>query len=138
MVDIFLSGFCRSMIRAPTSGIRCSGTTSGVAEARVEALAIVAHQLDVLALVVADRHLVGAVGEHVGGLQHRVEEEPGGHQLALLGRLLLELVMRLRSPCAVTLDSSQHSSVCSVHVALAEEDAALGSRPAASRIAVVS
>ena len=63
------------MIRAPTSGMRCSGTTSDLAEAGVEALRDVAHQLDVLALVVADRDLVGAVGEHVGGLQHRVEEQ---------------------------------------------------------------
>jgi hypothetical protein len=28
VVDIFRVGSCRSMIRAPTAGIRCSGTTS--------------------------------------------------------------------------------------------------------------
>ncbi len=86
------------MIRAPTSGIRCSGTTSTspVAEARVEAPRDVAHQLEVLALVLADRHLVRAVGEHVGGHQHRVEEEPGRDELALLGRLVLELVHALQ------------------------------------------
>ena len=61
------------MIRAPTSGIRCSRHDQRLAEALVEALRDVAHQLEVLALVVAHRHLVGAVGEHVGGLQHRVE-----------------------------------------------------------------
>jgi hypothetical protein len=36
-----------------------------------------------LALVLADGHLVRAVGEHVGSLQHRVDEHPSTHQLAL-------------------------------------------------------
>ena len=71
------------MIRAPTSGTRYLRHYQRVAEARVEALGNVAHQLDVLALVLADRHLVGAVGEHVGRLQHRVHEQPGRHELAL-------------------------------------------------------
>ena len=46
------------MIRAPTSGMRASGTTRSLAEARVEADRDVAHQLEVLALVVADGDLV--------------------------------------------------------------------------------
>src|ERR1700712_3822370 len=54
-----------------------------LAEARVEALGRVAHELEVLALVLADRHLVGAVGEHVGGLEDRVEEQARGGELAL-------------------------------------------------------
>jgi hypothetical protein len=37
----------------------------------------------VLALVLADRHLVGAVGEHVGGHKDRVDEESGANELAL-------------------------------------------------------
>ena len=37
--------------------------------------------------------------------------------------------MRLSSPSGVTLESSQPSSVCSWHVALAEEDAAVGIEP---------
>ena len=57
-----------------------------VAEAGVEAPGDVAHQLDVLALVLADGHLVRAVGEHVGGHQHRVEQQPGRDQLALRER----------------------------------------------------
>ena len=56
------------MIRAPTCGNPRLGHDQRLAEAGVEALGDVAHQLDVLALVLADRHLVGAVGEHVGGL----------------------------------------------------------------------
>ncbi len=64
VVDIFAVGSWRSMIRPPTSGIRCSGSTRGRsracgrAEALVEAPRDLAHELDVLALVLADRHLV--------------------------------------------------------------------------------
>ena len=63
----------------------------GLAEALVEALGDVAHELDVLALVVADRDLLRAVREHVRRLEHRVQEQARGHELALLRRLLLEL-----------------------------------------------
>ncbi len=68
------------------------GHDQRLAEALVERARDVAHQLEVLALVLADRHLVGAVGEHVGGLQHRVHQQAGGDQLALGGRLVAELV----------------------------------------------
>ena len=97
-----------------------------LAEARVEAPRDVAHELEVLALVLADGHLVGAVGEHVGGLQHRVEEQRGGDQLALAHRLVAELVH------AVELADGGHRRQqpgqlgVLVHVALAEEHAALG------------
>ena len=83
VVDIFRSGSCRSMIRAPTSGIAQLRHDQGLAEALVEAAGDLPHQLDVLALVVADRDLGRAVGEHVGGHQHRVEEERRRGQLAL-------------------------------------------------------
>ena len=63
-----------------------------VGEAGVEALGDVAHQLDVLALIFPHRHLVAAVGEYVGGLQHWIKEEPGRDQLTLNLRLLLELM----------------------------------------------
>ena len=59
------------------------GLDQHLAEALVEAPRDLAHELDVLALVVADRHLVGPVGEHVGRLQHRVEEQAGRDQLPL-------------------------------------------------------
>ena len=70
-------------MRAPT--VRDAGLRhdQGVAEAAVEALGGAAHQLEVLALVLPHRHLVRAVGEHVGGHQDGVEEQPGGHELAL-------------------------------------------------------
>jgi hypothetical protein len=100
----------------------------GAAEgkARVEALGDVAHELEVLALVLADGHLVRAVGEHVGGLQHRVQEQPRGGELALRGRLVAELVHALQ--LAVRRDRRQQPAQVRVlvDVALAKEDAAFG------------
>ncbi len=126
------------MIRAPTSGYPTSGNDQRLAEASVEALSDVAHQLDVLALVLADRHLVGPVGEHVGGLQHGIEEQPGGHQVALRAGLVLELghPVQLAERGHARQQPAQLGVL--VHVALAEEDAALGSSPAASSVAAVS
>ena len=79
-----------------------------------------------LALVLADRHLVRAVGEHVGGLQHRVHEQPGGDELALGDRLVAELVHAVQPPELG--DARQQPAQLGVllHVALAEQDAALG------------
>ncbi len=61
-----------------------------LAEALVEALGDVAGQLDVLALVVADRDDLGLVEEDVARHQHRVGEEAGRDEVLAL-RLLLEL-----------------------------------------------
>ena len=124
------SGSWRSMIRAPTSGIAMLGHDEDLAEALVEAARDLPHQLDVLALVVADRHLVGAVGEHVGGLQHRVEEERRRDELALaLAGLLLELGHAVE--VAVGGDRGEQPGELGVlaDVGLAEEDAALGVEP---------
>ena len=78
------------MTRAPTAGTAASGTVNGVAVAVVEPDGEVAGQLEVLALVVADRDAVGVVEEDVGRLQHRVGEQPDPHPL-LAPALLLEL-----------------------------------------------
>src|SRR6185312_4116137 len=52
----------------------------------------VAAQLQVLALVLADRYLVGLVEQNVGRLQHRVAEQPEARLLRTApGRLVLEL-----------------------------------------------
>ena len=83
VVDILRSGNCRSMIRAADLGDPDLGDDQRLPEAGVEALGDVAHQLDVLALILADRDLVGAVGEHVCGLQHRVDVQAGRDELAL-------------------------------------------------------
>ena len=97
-----------------------------LAEARVEALGDVAHELEVLALVLADGHLVRAVGEHVGGLQHRVEQQAGGDELALRRGLVAELVHPVE--LAERRDRRQQPAQLRVlrDVALAKEDAALG------------
>ena len=64
---IFLSGDCRSMTRAAASGMNPVGHGERVAEAAVEPDREVAGELEVLALVVAHRHLVGLVDEDVRG-----------------------------------------------------------------------
>ena len=59
------------------------GDDERVAEAVVEADRDVAGDLDVLALVVADRHLVGVVQHDVGRLQRRVGEQTGRDEVCL-------------------------------------------------------
>ena len=94
------------------------------AKAGVEAPRHVAHQLQVLALVLANGHLVGAVGEHVGGLQHRVDEQAGRHQLALLDRLVAELVHALQASQLGHRAQQPAQLAVLGHVALAKQDAA--------------
>ena len=80
------------MTRAPNGGVVGLGHDERLAEAAVEADGDVAGDLDVLALVVADGHLVGVVEQDVRRLQRRVGEQAGGDELAFpLGRLVLEL-----------------------------------------------
>ena len=65
-----------------------------VAERLVETLRDVAGQLDVLALVVADRYLLGVVQQDVGRHQDGIVEQADTDRLLPLpafGRLLLEL-----------------------------------------------
>ena len=56
----------------------------------IEPLGDVAGDLDVLALVIAHRHLVGVVEEDVGSLERRVGEQAGGDEV-VLAALVLEL-----------------------------------------------
>src|SRR3712207_8401876 len=67
----------RSTLFPYTTLFRSLGDREHLAETLVEPARDLARELEVLALVVADRHLVRAVGEHVRRHQHRVEEEPG-------------------------------------------------------------
>ncbi len=96
------------------------------AEALVEAAGDLAHQLDVLALVLAHGDFLRLVGEHIGGLQHRIEEEARGGELTLLRRLLLELGHAIE--VAVRGECGQVPGELGVlaDVGLAEENAALG------------
>ena len=62
-----------------------------VAEARVEPAHDLARQLEVLALIFADRHARRAVEQDVGRLQHRIGEEARVDVVGLMLRLVLEL-----------------------------------------------
>ena len=97
-----------------------------LAEALVEAPRDIAHQLDVLALVLAHRNLVGAVRQHVGRLQDGVHQQPGRDELALGDGLVAELVHPVE--LADRRHRGQQPAQLGVllHVALAEQDAALG------------
>src|SRR5262245_54422952 len=69
-------------------GVDGLGNLEGLAETRVETLCDVARELQVLALVVADRDDVGQVEQDVAGHQHGVVEEARRDELLLLGFLL--------------------------------------------------
>ncbi len=80
------------MIRAPASEVLAPfGTVNVCPKREVEALRDVARELEVLALVVADRDEIGLVEQDVAGHQDRVREEAGGDEL-----LPLALVLELR------------------------------------------
>ena len=103
------------------------GHDEGLAVAGVEALREVAGELEVLALVLADRDRVGLVHEDVGRLQDRVGEQPDDAPAPRLP-FSLNCVMRLASPKPVRQPRTQASSACSRQVALREDGAALAGR----------
>jgi hypothetical protein len=105
------------------------GRNEGLAEACVEPLRDLSHQLDVLLLILTDGNLVGPVRKHVRGLQDRVEEEPRRDELLLLSRLLLELGHP--SQLSVCRHARQQPAQLGVlmDVGLAEQDAAVGVEP---------
>ena len=79
-----------------------------------------------LLLVVADRHVRGAIGEDVGGHQDRIDVEADRGVLAVLAGLLLEL--RHAVEPAEARHAVEHPGQLGVlgHLALVEEDALLG------------
>ena len=82
-------------------------------EARVEPRGEVARELDVLALVLADRHPVGLVEQDVGRLQDRVGEQPdAAGSPPWRPDLSLNWVIRLASPKPVMQPRTQASCVC--------------------------
>jgi hypothetical protein len=104
------------MTRAPTSGIRCSGTTNVSPYRALKRWALVGPHGD----------LVGPVGQDVRGLEHRVEEQARGDEGPLLLGLLLELGHPAQLPeCR---DAGQHPTQLGVlpDVRLPEEDAPAG------------
>ncbi len=116
-LDIFAVGSCKSVILAVS--LMMYGSERGV-----EALSQIPGQLQVLALVLADRHRVGLVQQDVRGLQDRVGEQPNRRPVrALLGGLVLELghPARLAEPG----DAAQHPGQLRVlgHLRLDEQGA---------------
>ena len=112
-----------------------SGTVSVGPERGVEPLRQVAGQLQVLALVLADRHRVGLVEQDVGRLQDRVGEQAHRRALgALLGRLVLEL--RHPAGLAEAGDAAQHPAELGVlgHVGLHEQRAPLRVEPSGEQL----
>ena len=127
VVDILRSGSCRSRTRAPTSGMRCSGTTSRSSPKRALNRAATSRMSSRCSRWSSPTGTsAGAVGEHVGRLEHRVEEQPGRDELALLRGLVAELVHAVQ--LAERGDRAQQPAQLGVllHVALAEQHAALG------------
>ena len=94
----------------------------------VELLGDVARQLEVLLLVLADRHVRGAVGQDVGRHQDRIGVEADGRVLAVLAGLLLELrhAIEPAEPGHAIEDPGQLGVL--EHLALVEEDALLRDR----------
>jgi hypothetical protein len=56
----------------------------------------IAGQLQMLFLIVTDRHLIGLVEQDVGGHQHRIVEQADVDVILVALRLVLELVIRER------------------------------------------
>ena len=123
--DIFFVGCLQVHDARADRGERRLRDDERVAEVVVEPDRDVARELDVLALVVADRDLVGVVEEDVGGHQHRVVEQADAHGLLAVG-LLLEL--RHAPQLAERGDAVEHPGELGVgpHVALHEQQAAVG------------
>jgi hypothetical protein len=99
-----------------------------------------AHHFDVRHLVFADRHLAGAVDQHVSGLQQRIAEEAVGCEV-FAGQLLdLVLVGRHAFEPAQRRGHRQQQVQFGVlgHARLDEQVACEGSMPAASQSITMS
>ena len=114
------------------------GRDGGLGDHKVVAVPVVeadgqlTGQLEVLTLVVADRHPLGVVEEDVGALEDRVGEQAGPDRVppALLS---LNWVIRRSSPMVAVHSSSQVIRACSGTWLWTNRQQRSGSRPAASR-----
>ena len=109
-----------------------------VAEIVVELLRDVARQLEMLLLVVADRHVRGAVDQDVGRHQVRIGEQPDRGVLAVLAGLLLELGHAVEPAQRATQLNTQASSACSATWLWLNTMCFFGSMPEAMKAAVTS
>jgi hypothetical protein len=108
------------------------------AEVVVEFLRDVARQFEMLLLVLADRHMGGAIDQNVGRHQHRIGVEADRGVLAVLAGLLLEL--RHAVEPAEAGDAVEHPGELGMlgDLALVEHDVLFGSMPQAMKAAVTS
>ena len=92
------------------------------AKVGVELLRDVAGELEMLLLVLADRHVRCPVEQDVGGHQHRIGEQPDRRVLPVLAGLLLELrhAARPAHPGDAVEDPGELGVL--VHLALVEDD----------------
>ena len=137
-LDILRSGCWRSITRAPDRGDGRLGDGEGRAVAVVEPDGQLAGELEVLALVVADRDPLGVVEEDVGGHEHRVGEQPAPGPPPGRWPLSLNWVIRRSSPMVAVHSSSQASRGCSGTWLWTNRVQTSGSRPAASRLTAAS
>ena len=109
-----------------------------VAEIVVELLRDVARQFEMLLLVLADRHMGGAIDQDVGRHQHRIVVEADRRVLAVLAGLLLELghAVEPAEPRHAVEDPGQLG--VSGDLALVEDDVLLRIDAAAMKAAVTS
>ncbi len=117
------------MIARRDFGERRFGHDERVAVVVVEADRDVARQLDVLALVVADRDFLGVVQQDVGGHEHRIVEQADAHETlrALVDLVALLLELRHTAQLAERRDAVQQPRQLGVrsYVALQEQQAAV-------------
>ena len=129
-LDILAVGSCRSVIFAVPLMMYGVGHRERLAERGVEPLREIAGQLQVLALVLADRHGVGLVEQDVGRLQDRVGEQPTVARSApCLDDLSLNCVIRLASPKPVMQPITQAELSVLGHLRLHEQRAPLRVQP---------
>ena len=123
---ILMDGSCRSVILATPGRMYGPGIDEGLPEPVVEPLRKVPGELEVLALIFPDRHLIGVVEQDVGRLQDRVSEQAhAGRVRAAPGRLVLEL--HHPAGLAEPGDARQHPGQLGVlgHMALHEHNRAV-------------
>ena len=91
----------------------------------IEFLGDVARQLQMLLLIVADRHMRRAIDQNVGGHQHRIVEQADRSVFAILAGLVLELRHAVQP--ADARHAVQHPGEFGVfrHLALVEDDVLL-------------
>ena len=115
------------VINGSGSGKKPSGARprDGLGEIVVEFLRDVAGELEMLLLVLADRHMGGVIEQNVGGHQVRIDVESDARVLAVLAGLLLELGHAIEPADARDAIEDPGELGVARHLALIEDDVRL-------------